>query len=95
MRTRGGGKSRLEVIVCTRHCLLPCVASDPRGCTIQGDFIDPGPWTLEGATSIGVLLRQLHNVTASFHILADAVWYPWFGRGLGVAGVIGHCDVAP
>ena len=37
---------------------------------IQGNFIDPGPWTLEGATSIGVLLRQLHRATATFHIPA-------------------------
>jgi hypothetical protein len=62
---------------------------------IQGDFIHPGPWTLEGAASVGVLLRQLHRATAAFQIPADAVWYPWFGRGLGVASVIGHCDVAP
>src|SRR2546428_806641 len=62
---------------------------------IQGDFIRPAPWTLDGATSVGVLLRQLPNATASFRIPDDAVWYPWFGRGLGVASVIGHCDVAP
>jgi hypothetical protein len=62
---------------------------------IQGDFIHPDPWTLEGATSVGVLLRQLHDATASFRIPNDAVWYPWFGRGPGVASVIGHCDVAP
>jgi hypothetical protein len=62
---------------------------------IQGDVIHPGPWTLEGATSVGVLLRQLHGATASFQVPANAVWYPWFGRGLGRgAGTIGHCDVA-
>jgi hypothetical protein len=62
---------------------------------IQCDFIHPGPWTLEGATSIGVLLRKLHRATDAFHIPADAVWYPWFGRRLGVVSAIGHCDVAP
>ncbi|MDQ6674573.1 MAG: aminoglycoside phosphotransferase family protein [Chloroflexota bacterium] len=63
---------------------------------IQGNFIHPGPWTLEGATSVGVLLRRLHAATASFQIPTDAVWYPWFGRGVGRgANVIGHCDVAP
>jgi hypothetical protein len=63
---------------------------------IHGDFIHPGPWTLDGATSVGVLLRQLHDATTSLQIPADAVWYPWFGRGLARgAGVIGHCDVAP
>src|ERR1700692_2075672 len=35
---------------------------------IQGDFIHPGPWTLEGAASVGVLLRQLHDATASFRV---------------------------
>jgi hypothetical protein len=63
---------------------------------INGDFIHPGPWTLDGATSVGLLLRQVHDATASFRIPSDAVWYPWFGRTLGnVAAVIGHCDMAP
>jgi Phosphotransferase enzyme family len=63
---------------------------------VEGEFNDPGPWTLDGAASVGALLRQLHNATASFRVPPDAVWYDWFGRTLGGAErVIGHCDMAP
>ncbi|WP_216327490.1 phosphotransferase [Deinococcus aestuarii] len=63
---------------------------------IEGEFTHPGPWSLEGAAAVGTLLRQLHDVTASFHPPRDAVWFPWFGRALGEgARVIGHGDVAP
>lgn len=63
---------------------------------IQGEFMQPGPWTLEGAAAIGQLLRTVHGATASYHPPPDAVWQPWFGRGLGShARVIGHCDVGP
>ena len=63
---------------------------------IPGEFVQQGPWTLDGAASVGQLLRRLHDATASFRVPTDAVWYPWFGRSLGDgAKVIGHCDVAP
>jgi hypothetical protein len=63
---------------------------------VDGEFVHPGPWTLEGAASVGVLLRQLHAAPVSFRAPPDAVWYPWFGRALGgVERVFGHCDLAP
>ena len=63
---------------------------------IEGEFTDPGPWTLEGATAVGHLLRDLHEATASFQPEPDAEWGPWFGRPLGgPASVIGHCGVTP
>jgi len=63
---------------------------------IEGEFTQPGPWTLDGAASVGLLLRQLHAATASFRVPPDAVWYDWFGRALGGPDrVIGHCDMAP
>ena len=63
---------------------------------IEGDFTDPGPWTLVGAAGVGHLLRNLHKATASYRPHPDAIWQPWFGRRLGDATrVIGHCDVAP
>jgi hypothetical protein len=63
---------------------------------IEGDFTQPGPWSLEGAAALGTLLRGLHRATSSFRPPADAVWFPWHGRDLGGPGkVIGHCDVAP
>ncbi|MFC1717675.1 phosphotransferase [Candidatus Poribacteria bacterium] len=63
---------------------------------IEGEFTQPGPWTLEGAAAVGQLLRELHEATASYHLAPDAIWGPWFGRPLGGPDrVIGHCDVVP
>jgi hypothetical protein len=63
---------------------------------IEGDFTQPGPWSLEGVTALGGLLRDLHLATSSFRPDARAVWFPWHGRDLGGSvRVIGHCDVAP
>ncbi|HYN93580.1 MAG TPA: phosphotransferase [Pilimelia sp.] len=63
---------------------------------IEGEFTQPGPWSLAGAAGVGQLLRGLHEATASYEPPPGAVWFPWHGRGLGgPARVIGHCDTAP
>lgn len=63
---------------------------------IDGEFTQPGPWSLDGAAALGRLLRGLHQATESFRPPPGAVWFPWHGRDLGgPASVIGHCDVAP
>ena len=63
---------------------------------IEGQFMQPGPWTLEGAASVGRLVRDLHDSTASYRPAPDAVWRQWFGRDLGSqARIIGHCDAGP
>lgn len=63
---------------------------------IEGEFTQPGPWSLDGAAAVGGLLRRLHDATASYVPPPDAVWGPWFGRPLGgPERVVGHCDVAP
>ena len=63
---------------------------------IEGEFTQPGPWSLDGAAGLGSLLRDLHLATRSFSPPPDAVWFPWRGRDLGSpVKVIGHCDVAP
>ena len=63
---------------------------------IEGEFTQPGPWSLEGAAAVGQLIRNLHSATASFRPASDAVWWPWFGRALGDGKrIIGHCDTAP
>jgi hypothetical protein len=63
---------------------------------IDGEFTQPGPWSLDGAAALGRLLRDLHQATSSFRPPAGAVWFPWHGRDLGgPVKVIGHCDVAP
>jgi hypothetical protein len=63
---------------------------------IEGEFMQPGPWTIEGAAAVGRLLRSLHDATVSYRPPFGAVWRPWFGRELGGAQkVIGHCDAGP
>ncbi len=63
---------------------------------IDGEFMQPGPWSLEGAAAVGRLVRELHQATDSYRPPPDAIWPPWWGRHLGGrARVIGHCDIAP
>ena len=63
---------------------------------IEGEFTQPGPWSLDGAAALGGLLRSLHEATRSLRPPLDVVWSPWHGRDLGGPDrVIGHCDVAP
>jgi hypothetical protein len=61
---------------------------------IEGNFIDPGPWSLDACYEIGIMLRNLHRATATFQAPANAIWRDWFGRKLGKPTSFGHCDVA-
>ena len=63
---------------------------------IEGEVIDPNPWSLEGAAAVGRMLRDLHDAAASYRPLPDAIWPPWLGRDLGgPERIISHCDAAP
>jgi hypothetical protein len=63
---------------------------------IEGEFTQPGPWSLEGAAALGSLLRDLHEATRTFRVPPGAIWFPWHARDLGgPARIISHCDVAP
>lgn len=63
---------------------------------VPGGFTHPGPWSLDGVTAVGALLRDLHDATADFRPPPDARWYDWHARGLGDGPrVISHCDAAP
>jgi len=63
---------------------------------IEGEFTEPGPWSLDGAAALGGLLRSLHEATRSFRPPQGAVWFAWHGRDLGGPDrIISHCDVAP
>jgi hypothetical protein len=63
---------------------------------IEGEVINPEPWSLEGAAAVGRMLRDLHNAVTSYRPGPDAMWPPWFGRELGGPDrIIGHCDMAP
>jgi hypothetical protein len=63
---------------------------------VEGNLVSPGPWDDDAVGGAGVLLRQLHDATASFRPPSDAHWKPWYGRSLGRGPrVIGHCDTGP
>ena len=57
---------------------------------------DPAPscWSEDGAHAVGVLLRQVHTLSAQFPHKRE--WMPWWGRALPSRDVvIGHGDAAP
>ena len=63
---------------------------------IEGEVIDPSPWTVDAAVAVGNLVRRLHDATASYIPPDDAIWPPWWGRELGGSTrIIGHCDITP
>lgn len=63
---------------------------------IEGEFVHPGPWSEEAFPQFGMMLRRLHDATASFKPPENSIWRNWFGRNLGEGQhVIGHCDTGP
>jgi len=62
---------------------------------VEGEIINPAPWTDDGIAGLGALLRRLHDATASYQPPNGAIWRPWFGRQVGTPDIIGHCDAAP
>ncbi|HTT85774.1 MAG TPA: aminoglycoside phosphotransferase family protein [Acidimicrobiales bacterium] len=63
---------------------------------VVGESPQPRPWSDEAVHDIGVLLRRLHDATASFTPPADARWQLFFGRQLpGSEPVISHNDLGP
>jgi len=63
---------------------------------IEGEVINPKPWSIEAISAVGEMLRSLHQSTATFTPPANAVWPPFYGRDIGGSNrVIGHCDFAP
>ncbi|MCQ6560072.1 aminoglycoside phosphotransferase family protein [Paenibacillus mendelii] len=64
---------------------------------IQGEFVHPAPWSDEGLVEVGRLVRRLHDTAASYTPAENAVWQPWFLRGIAGNGrqIISHGDIAP
>lgn len=62
---------------------------------VEGEVVNPAPWSNEGVHELGALLRRFHAATASFVPPGAASWRPWFGREIGTPDIIGHCDAAP
>lgn len=61
----------------------------------EGEMLDPRVPSEAEAASIGARLRELHRLTADYSLDESDPWQPWFGRSIGRASIIGHCDVAP
>jgi len=62
---------------------------------LEGEIINPAPWTDDAIAELGAVIRRLHDATASFDPPDGAIWRPWFGRKIGKPDIIGHCDAAP
>jgi hypothetical protein len=63
---------------------------------IQGEVINPTPWNAEGIETLGRMIRELHDASASFSPEEDTLWRPFFGRDLGGPDrIISHCDISP
>lgn len=62
---------------------------------VEGEVINPAPWSDAAMHRLGAMVRRLHDATRSFTPPLDALWRPWFGRQLGTPDLIGHCDAAP
>lgn len=62
---------------------------------IEGEVINPAPWSDDAIFELGAMMRRLHDATASFKAPDNAIWRPWFGRSVGAPDIIGHCDAAP
>jgi hypothetical protein len=63
---------------------------------IEGDVINPQPWSVDGVRALARMIRELHEASSSFGPDPDAIWPPYFGRTLGsTKRIVSHCDLAP
>ncbi|WP_234823043.1 phosphotransferase [Ensifer adhaerens] len=62
---------------------------------VEGDILNPVPWSDAAIAELGRLMRQMHDAAASFQPPQEAHWRPWFGRAVGTPDIVGHCDAAP
>jgi hypothetical protein len=63
---------------------------------VPGGSAHPHAWSDDAVAGVGVLLRGLHDATATFTPPDGAVWQPNWLRDLGGEDiVIGHCDPGP
>lgn len=63
---------------------------------IEGESPQPLAWTDEAVWRIGEMLRQVHEIGATFDPGPDPRWRPWFARSLpGARPVLGHGDLGP
>jgi hypothetical protein len=71
------------------------VGAGPEVTYVPGESPHPNAWDLAVVGGVGVLLRRLHDATATF-VPTDDLWEDWWIRAVGAGGpVIGHGDAAP
>ena len=62
---------------------------------IQCEVINPTPWNTECIETLGRMIRELHDASASFEYDEYMLWPPFYGRDLGGPDrIISHCDIA-
>ena len=63
---------------------------------VDGEFMHPYPWSDSAMHTLGQILKELHEATATFTARRDAIWRSWFGRSIDAGNrIIGHCDTGP
>lgn len=62
---------------------------------LPGEIIHPRLYSAEAMTALGGILRQFHQISASYTPPAWARWNDWFCRHIGTPDIIGHGDIAP
>lgn len=63
---------------------------------VDGEFVHPHPWSDGAMHTLGQMLKELHEATATFVFPHDAVWRSWFGRSIDAdSRIVGHCDTGP
>ena len=63
---------------------------------VEGESPHPTSWSDEAMTSMGEMLRRLHDSASTFVPELEPTWRPWFARSLpGEHPVIGHGDLGP
>src|ERR1700733_3671601 len=62
---------------------------------IPGEPVHPHAWSDEGVFKVGLLLRSLHEATASFVPPPGAAWHPWPFASDAPDAIISHRDTGP
>lgn len=62
---------------------------------VDGELVQPYPWSDPGINEVARLLRELHDATTSFVPPEDSVWMPCYTHRPNADPVFGHGDVGP
>lgn len=62
---------------------------------LEGDIQQPDPWSDEGITQLGAMIREFHEAASSLVPPDDAVWQRWWIHDIRPDTGIGHGELAP